>query len=164
MQLTEMLQKLYPLMPDQVERWRRSFLMGSPEIKRMLEQQIRFQAQKILSGAPAGVLLSLPPEDIARGEISLGNILYDKVRWPLGLRKKELTQHTVICGRSGSGKTNCVAQIMKQLTIQRVPMLMFDWKQTARHFLSYLNAPFDVWTAGRTLNALPLNPFVVPKG
>lgn len=74
------------------------------------------------------------------GEEVIGQILIGKVRQtdvPFGLNLEELKEHTLITGRSGSGKTTIIYLIMLQLLQRGIPFLAFDFKQDYRHLLKY---------------------------
>ncbi len=56
---------------------------------------------------------------------------------PFGLNPDELNQHTLITGRSGSGKTTILYLVAAQLLHHRIPFLAFDVKQDYRHIDRY---------------------------
>jgi len=56
---------------------------------------------------------------------------------PFGLNPDELNQHTLITGRSGSGKTTILYLVAAQLPHHRIPFLAFDVKQDYRHLHGY---------------------------
>ena len=72
----------------------------------------------------------------AAGAYELGHVLnYEKVLHPFGIREDEFIQHMAIFGRSGAGKTNTVALLIKELVRHRKPFLIFDWKRNYRDLL-----------------------------
>src|SRR3989339_1170281 len=99
--LDKILQKLEPLMPEQVEHWRKIRDISSQELKDLIEKQIISTAYHKLGNFHKEILLSLPPKNKARGLFHLGTILYKDAKWPVGLSKSELLQNTSIFGRSG---------------------------------------------------------------
>lgn len=164
MNIEKVAEKLRPLMPDEVDHWMRSIDFADSELKTLLDQQIRYAAYEKLGDFSRKILLSLPSKDKAKGEISLGTILYEKEKWPLGISQTELMQNLAIFGRSGAGKTNLSFTILKQLTGKGIPFLFLDWKRTARHLLPQMNSQINIYTAGRSLSKFIFNPFVVPPG
>lgn len=69
------------------------------------------------------------------GLIKIGRVKGTRV--PFGLNPDELNQHTLITGRSGSGKTTILYLIAAQLLQHRIPFWAFDFKQDYRHLLRY---------------------------
>jgi hypothetical protein len=164
MEIHKALRKLEPLMPRQVEHWRRTLLTGQAEVKSLLERQILATAYRILGDPHHHILLSLPPREVARGKVHLGQVLYDKEKWDFGLPFSELMQNMAIFGRSGAGKTNVAFQLLQKLVDHRIPFLFLDWKRTVRHLLPQLGRKIKVYTPGRSLAPFPFNPFLVPPG
>jgi len=164
MELSQILRKLQPLMPEQVEHWLQTLDTAQPEVKALLERQIWYTAHKVLGDFRNKILLSLPPEKKARGIFHLGTVLYDQEKWPVGLRAKELMQNLAIFGRSGAGKTNVAFHILQQLSDKGIRFLFLDWKRTARHLLPSFQNKIKVYTPGRMLSPFPFNPFLAPPG
>lgn len=69
------------------------------------------------------------------GLIRIGRV--KGTRAPFGLNPDELNQHTLITGRSGSGKTTILYLVAAQLLHHRIPFLAFDVKQDYRHIHRY---------------------------
>lgn len=164
MDIERLAKKLAPLMPEQVRQWLRARRLASPELRDLIDKQIIAASERHLGNLVRTPLLSLPPQQNAKGEISLGTVLYDRPKWPMGVNRGELLQGMSIFGRSGSGKTNLVFHILTQLARKGIPFLFLDWKQTARHFLPLLQQRANVYTPGRSLSPLPFNLFAVPPG
>jgi len=159
-----LLRKLAPLRPQQVARWRRSRELTDPETRALLDRHILLTARRVLGDDESRPLLSLPPEKVIKGSIHLGQVVYDRERWPIGISRAELLQHLAILGRSGSGKTNLCFHLLLQLSEKGIPWLFLDWKRTARHLLPQLKGRVHVSTPGRSLAPLPFNPFMAPPG
>ena len=151
-------------MPHQVQHWMRTRGLAAPELKDLIEKQIISTAYQKLGDFHNKILLSLPPENKAKGSINLGTILYDKEKHPFGISNAELLQNMGIFGRSGSGKTNLAFHIIKQLDGHRIPYLFFDNKRTLRHLIPGLRNKVNVYTPGRFLSKFTFNPFVTPPG
>ena len=73
-----------------------------------------------------------------------------------GLRQEDLTQHLLVIGQSGAGKTTLFYNLMDQLT---VPFWTFDLKQDYRHLL-----PIDDDLLVLPWTDLKFNPLKPPKG
>lgn len=100
MDIEKIAAKLRPMMPEKIDRWIKTRQMADPELKILIEKQIIATAYKRFGNFNDKILLSLPPEEKAKGTIQLGTILYDKPRWPMGLQYGELIQNMAILGRS----------------------------------------------------------------
>jgi len=180
MNIEKIAAKLKPLIPDKINHWLRARELADPELKTIIDKQIistayqtfgDFIDKQIISTAYQTfgdfhnkILLSLPPEKKAKGPIDLGTILYDKEKWPLGLKYDEIIQNTAILGRSGAGKTNVTFHILKQLIEKKIPFVFMDWKRTVRHLIPNFKYKLNIYTPGRNLVKFPFNPFVVPPG
>lgn len=156
--------KLRPLRPGSVDRWLKARALAEPELRELIEHQIRQTAQQVLGDAESQPLLSLPPANVINGPLQLGTVLYAGERGPCGLRVQELLQNVVILGRSGAGKTNIVLHLLKQLAARKIAFCFLDFKRNARQMLPHLLGPIQVYTPGRSLAPLLFNPFVTPPG
>lgn len=164
METQQILQKLEPLMPKQVQQWRRTLLVAQSEVRSLVERQILVTACKVLGDFRNKLYLSLPPKDIAAGPLHLGNVLYEREKREVGLKLSELMQNLAIFGRSGAGKTNVSFHLLTQLVEKKVYFLFLDWKRTARHLMPQLGKKIKIYTPGRSLAPFPFNPFLVPPG
>ncbi len=151
-------------MPNQVQHWMQTRELADPELKELIEKQIISTAYRHLGDFHSKILLSLPPEKKAKGSIDLGNILYEKDKWPFGISTDELMQNMAVLGRSGAGKTNVAFHILQQLVAKKIPFVFLDWKRTVRHLIPLLKSRINIYTPGRSLLKFPFNPFVVPPG
>ncbi|HDY86793.1 MAG TPA: DUF87 domain-containing protein [bacterium] len=156
--------KLKPLNPDKVSHWLKTRELADPDLKSLIDKQIISTAYQTLGDFHNKILLSLPPEKKAKGQINLGTILYDKEKHPFGISNTELLQNMGIFGRSGSGKTNLAFHIIKQLDCHKIPYLFFDNKRTMRHLIPGLRNKVNIYTPGRSLSKFSFNPFVTPPG
>jgi hypothetical protein len=154
--------KLKPLMPKQVEDWLRMRDLGDPSMQDVIDKAIVGTSQKLLGDYRNKVFLSLPPEGYLRGVFNIGNVLYEKEKWPVAIQSGELLQNLFICGRSGAGKTSAVFHLLRQFTARGVPFLFLDWKRTARHLIPSLKAKVNVFTPGREISQMIFNPLIVP--
>jgi len=164
METLQILQKLEPLMPRQVQRWRRTLLLAGSEVKSLIERQILATSVKVLGDFRTKLLLSLPPKEVAAGPLHLGTVIYERDKWDVGLKPSELMQNLAILGRSGAGKTNVSFHLLQQLVAKSIHFLFLDWKRTARHLMPLLGKKIKIYTPGRSLAPFPFNPFLVPPG
>lgn len=164
MDILNIARKLEPLIPDQIEKWLRIREGADAELKALLDRQLFSIAYKFLGNFHNKIFLSLPPKLKARGEISLGTVVYEQEKWPFGISSSELMQHMGIFGRSGAGKTNVAFQILLQLAEKKIPWLFVDWKRTARALIPKLKGKVSIYTPGRRLSPFPFNPFIAPPG
>ncbi len=159
-----LLEKLEPLMPKQVRQWRTVRNSADAEFKRLLDQEVVRQGERVFGDIRNSILLSLPPQKNSRGTLNLGTIQYGAPKWPLSLSESELLQNLAVFGRSGAGKTNVVFHLLEQLSTRKIPWLFLDWKRTARHLLPQLRNKTQIYTPGRSLSPMAFNPFIVPPG
>jgi hypothetical protein len=156
--------KLHPLIPETINHWMKSYELADTELRSLIEKQIISTAYRTFGDFHHKILLSLPSEDISKGSIDLGTILYDKQKWPFGLKYNEVIQNAAILGRSGAGKTNVTFHILSQLIEKKIPFVFMDWKRTVRHLIPNFTNKLNIYTPGRNLVKFPFNPFVVPPG
>ncbi len=164
MDIEQLINKLAPLVPAEVEHWRRVLDLGDPDMKNLIEKQVGRRAHQLLGNFREKLLLSLPPRSKARRSIHLGTVQYETEKWDFGITQDELLRNMGIFGMSGSGKTNLAFHLLRQLAEKGVPFLFWDWKRTARHLLPHLRKKVRVYTPGRLLSPFPFNPFIPPPG
>ena len=164
MDFERMARKLRPLMPEKAERWLRVLSTGGPQLKTLVQRQILRITREIFGGVNNNLLLSLPSRRNVRGEFQLGEVVYEKEKWPAGLTRNELMRNVAIFGMSGAGKTNVVLHLVRQLVEKKVPFLFLDWKRNARQFLPGLRSKVNVYTPGREVSEFTFNPLIAPPG
>lgn len=167
MEADELFAKLRPLMGERLERLRLAYLAEDEDGQREIETILRLTYAKRTNERINQGQILLPPPDpgVAAGEFVLGDVAYnDRKVCPFGLRRDELIQHTAIFGRSGSGKTNTVFQMIGQLLKADIPFLIFDWKRNYRDMLSLTDKEVLVFTVGRPVAPIQFNPLIPPPG
>lgn len=164
MNIEAIARKLAPIMPDKVEHWMRVRESADPELRSLIERQIVETAYKHLGDFQHKPLLSLPPKELCAGRFHLGTVLYESKKWDFCISPQDLIQNTVICGRSGSGKTNVTLHLLQQFADARVPFLFLDWKRTVRHIVPRLKTKLAFYTPGRKVSPFQFNPFISPPG
>ena len=107
----------------------------------------------------------LPPKpSTASGPLLVGSATYgDHTSTPFGLRLHELYQHTMIVGRSGSGKTNTCMLLLKGLAELGTPWMLLDWKSTYRELLPHI-PDMQVFTVGKDSAPFHFNPLIPIQG
>ncbi len=98
-----------------------------------------------------------PKGNEVSGEIKLGEAIESGA--PFGLGIKEITQHILLAGMSGSGKTTILYNLMNQLLKKGIPFFCFDFK---KEFRGYIRKSDDVLVL-RPEN-FKLNPLRPPEG
>jgi hypothetical protein len=161
--LEDLLDKLAPLRPEDVSRWRRQLATVDERTRKLLEWKIHLTAREVL-GTTDRLLLSRPAREACAGGLELGHAVYEKRLWPFALREAELLQHMAVFGRTGSGKSNLVLLLLRELGTAKVPFLAFDWKRGYRHALPLLGSKVELVTPGRSLLPFHFNPFACPPG
>ena len=136
--------------------------------RRDIEIAVELQLEKHLGvGAwESEAALSLPSATQADGDCRLGMVMSgNRAMHPFGLREDEFIQHAAIFGRSGAGKTNTVAVLIRELVRCGKPFLIFDWKRNYRDLLAGPEpVPLEVYTVGRSVRPLRFNPLIPPPG
>jgi len=164
----ELCRKLKPVLGRKIDALWRSYLTEDIDGKREIETTLNILAAKVLGdGFDTGqILLSPPSRDIAAGEYPLGAVWYNgRGLCPFGIREEEWIQHVAVFGRSGAGKTNLIFEMIGRLLEARKPFLVFDWKRNYRDILAqYKNEEILVYTVGRNVAPLQLNPLIPPAG
>jgi len=112
-------------------------------------------------------ILSVPPEETAaRGEIEIGNVMRGRVPvYPLKLKRQSLLKHIGIFGSTGSGKTNALYSIIRSISENNIPILIFDFsKRNYRDLLeSELGNKINVFTVGKNTAPFRFNPLLPPE-
>jgi hypothetical protein len=169
MTFDEDIRRLAPLIgKDHSKRLWRAYLMEDRDGQDDIHAWVRLNLEKRLGNdlLSAGQFLSLPTSNEADGRYYLGDVMQaGESDYAFGLRDHEMIQHMTIFGRSGAGKTNTVALLLKSLAKHKKPFLLFDWKQNYRDMLAEEGGiPLEIYTVGRNVRPLHFNPLIPPKG
>lgn len=113
---------------------------------------------------------SLTPEvDLLSGEltggngsIALGTSVFTSQR--IGLSPEQLLLHTAVTGKTGTGKTTMLKEMIRQLNERDIPVLILEpVKREYRDLIATLKNG-RVFTVERQITPLRINPFDVPPG
>jgi len=119
-------------------------------------------------GFDDAILLLPPPAATCQAKYLLGAVQYNgKNLRPFGLTSQDLLQHTVIAGRSGSGKSNLMLYLAKQFIKSKKPFLLFSFKKEYRQLVAWAKAEGTeilLFTGGRPHAEFRFNPLLLPKG
>lgn len=141
-----------------------SYLAEDEKGKKEIEELLPILAQKALKkDYNEGYNLLVPPsKEQALGKYPLGEVVYaERGFYPFGLREEDWIQHLSIFGRTGSGKTNLVYQILKNFIQKGKPFLVFDWKRSYRK-LAEENPSIKIYSIGQKACSFGFNPLVPP--
>lgn len=163
------LRKLEPFIGhEKALRLLRTYQMEDADGRRDIEVAVQIQLERKLGVTPlsADQALSLPQESQAAGPYVLGTVMAgDRPLYPFGIREEEFIQHVAIFGRSGAGKTNTVAILIRELVCHEIPFMIFDWKRNYRDLIAPPHQiPMIVYTVGRPVHPLRFNPLIPPPG
>lgn len=112
--------------------------------------------------------IRLPPPSPEKliGEYHLGQVIYpDSVYSQFGIRENEFIKHILICGMTGTGKTNLSFQLLRELVRHKKPFLVFDWKRNYRYlkqFPEFKN--LKIIRVGNKDDSFRFNPLIPPTG
>jgi hypothetical protein len=127
----DLLRKLDPTLKSRVKSlWHLGVLSKDPKTEYLNRQLLKLLADRYSKiDYKDEIRLPPPPKDKLPGEYYLGDIIYpDTPYGSLGLREDDFPRHILICGMTGTGKTNLCFQILKEFAHQNKPFWIFDWK------------------------------------
>ncbi len=163
--IEELFRRLRGLYGEKIDELWQLYLLSTPSEKIELEQYIRHLYTNQLENTIKEKKILLPPRNNYAGEYFLGYVNYNNKDYaPFGIKENEWIQHTVIFGRSGSGKTNVVYLIINMLLYYRKPFLIFDWKKNYRDLLQhdYAFRSLQMYTIGNNIVPFRFNPLIPP--
>lgn len=164
----ELCRKLRPVMGARIDGlWLAYLAESEADGKADIEQTLEMLAVKHL-GADYHIDRSpFPPptRKFARsGDIPVGAVSYaGRAMYPFLLKSLRLTEHVLIAGRSGSGKTNLTFVLMQGIMARGIKVLALDWKRGYRDLMA-LHRNLRVYTIGRDVSGFRFNPLIPPPG
>ena len=159
---------LRPIIGKQADQFWQCYLFQDQEGREELEAQLNLLVNAHLNTDVQNItpIFHPPRQQDAQGEVFIGMVHYNgKDMFPFGLRPMELVQHTSLVGRTGSGKSNAGYLLAMNLTKAGIPWLCLDWKQSWRRLRNLPELQdLRVYTIGRDVAPLRINPLIPPKG
>jgi len=151
--LDERLKIIEKAEPETARKLRERYLIEDKKGKENMRWLIDITAEKILN--KNDILLPFIPQELIWGEINLGKVLSGKKElYNFYLKKEQLLKHLGVFGSTGSGKTNFIHHLIKELAKQKIPVLVFDFSKQ-----NYRNLPVDKKILEpASFNFNPLNP------
>lgn len=164
----ELCQQLQPVLGDRVNRLWTTYIAESQAANRAdIERTLELLAAKHLGVNFSPDRNPFPPPSSSfcgKGEIPVGDIYYGgKSLRSFKLRADRLKEHLLICGRSGSGKTNLAFHLMEGIMNAGIKVLAMDWKRGYRDLLQ-IQPDLRVYTVGRDVSPIQFNPLIPPAG
>jgi hypothetical protein len=164
----QLCRQLKPVLGRKIDRLWQAYLAESDvKGKADIEQTLELLAAKYLkkSFEIDSNPFPPPPESFSKkGEIKLGAVSYAHQQlYPFYLQTDRLKEHILLCGRSGSGKTNLAFILMDEIIDAGVKVLALDWKRGYRDLLNR-HKNMKVYTIGRDISPFRFNPFISPPG
>jgi len=164
----ELCRKLQPVLGKKIDALWRVYLAESDAAgKADVEQTLELLAAKHLGAGFQPDRSPFPPPSkqfAESGDVSLGQISYgNRKLYPFLLRSGRLTEHILVAGRSGSGKTNLTFVLMQGIMARGIKVVALDWKRGYRDLLD-VQPDLRVYTVGRNVSPFRFNPLIPPKG
>ncbi|MEL6497994.1 MAG: DUF87 domain-containing protein [Planctomycetota bacterium] len=156
-------QGLRPLLGSHADALDHAWLTGNERERRELEVASELMRRQ----AGSGVLLDPPSGNQASAAVHLGRIRHGKRQLgTYGLSYHALNRHVGVFGSSGSGKSNLVLHMLRQLIEHQIHWVLFDYKRSARALASLeLPTPVHILTTARGLaSSLRFNLLSPPPG
>ena len=166
MKVEDIFKKLKPVAGKSLDLLWQEYLISDSKTQKVIETGLQLILARVFGETfeETEILLEPPPEDIAYGEYLLGSVYYDHEKYySFGLRENEWIQHIGIFGRSGSGKTNIVFNIILELIKHRKKFLLFDWKRNYRDLYKEISDEMLIFTVGRNISPFYFNPLIPPE-
>jgi len=143
-------------------------LLSSPELAAMIH--LPTQEVKGFFVRPQAKFDVTPHSEKSEDEIELGEIV--NRGQPTGvsytISPNALTRHTMVVGTTGSGKTNTVFHLLRQLAVRDIPFLVIEPAKTEYRALlesDELKNKLRIFTLGKeTVSPFRLNPFQILPG
>jgi hypothetical protein len=164
----ELCRKLKPVLGRKIDGlWAAYLAETDPGGRVDIEQTLELLAGKHLGQNYEPDRAPFPPPTRAFatcGDIPIGMVAYaNRALYPFALRSARLTEHVLIAGRSGSGKTNLTFVLLDSLMERGVKVLALDWKRGYRDLLG-IHPELRVHTIGREIAPFRFNPLIPPPG
>ena len=164
----ELCRRLKPVLGKRVDALWTAYLSDTDAGgKADIEQTLELLAGKHLGTGYEPDRSPFPPpsrEFTESGDVALGRVSYGtREMYPFMLKSGRLTEHILVAGRSGSGKTNLTFVLMQGIMARGIKVVALDWKRGYRDLLS-LQPDLRVYTIGRDVSPFRFNPLIPPRG
>ncbi|OVE73913.1 hypothetical protein BVX94_02235 [bacterium B17] len=168
--IEELLERLKPILgSERTRKYWLTYLAADRTERSRIEALLQIMAARELDLAPGSdsVYLAPPPQDIAgSGNFLIGDITCNrKVIGELQLTESDINQHTLVAGRSGSGKTTAVFRFLCSAHENDMRFLVLDWKNEYRSLVRHhkMGRDLRVFTVGKSeVSPLQFNPLIPP--
>lgn len=165
-----MLDRLLPVLgKEKTQAYWLAYLAAGKEDRQRIEALLQMMAARELGIGPGSDGLFLPPpsaEAASAGTFLVGSVLSNaKTLGPLQLTIQDVNQHTLVAGRSGSGKTTAVFRLLASARQNVIRTLVLDWKNEYRSLVRHheIGPDLRVFTVGRSdVSPLRFNPLIPP--
>ena len=151
--IKETLRKLKPFIGKKADKLWVRHSTGDRLEKQEWEQVINLLAEKYrISTIEDSITLPPPVKEESRGDIFIGDTRYlSQPSLKFSLNLPELTRHMGIFGSTGTGKTTLAKNILRELTKQRIPFIVFDWEKNYRDLIKE-NKEVKIFTLGTDIS------------
>ena len=162
----DLCRRLKPVLGRKVDALWRAYLADSDADGRAdIEQTLELLAAKHLGTDYQPDRSPFPPParsfsesgDVAIGQVSYGH----RELYPFQLKSGRLTEHLLVAGRSGSGKTNLTFVLMQGIMARGIRVVALDWKRGYRDLLQ-VRPDLRIHTIGRSVSPFRFNPLIPP--
>lgn len=169
--IEDTLERLRPVLgKEKVQRYWLAYLAADRDGRQRMEALLQIMVARDLDIGPGSdsIYLAAPPDYLcSSGSFLIGDVICGKK--PVGqlkLTAQDLNQHTLIAGRSGSGKTTAVFRLLASAHENNVRFMVLDWKSEYRSLIRdpELGKDTRVFTVGKSkVSPLQFNPLIPPQ-
>lgn len=129
----DLIKRLKPIIGNKSDPIWNAYLASDPQERRLTHQSLEQLHTQLIDNYQNEKIILSPPSNFYQlhGDYPIGTIIYaDKSLYPFSLQETELTQHIGVFGRTGSGKTYFVKNLLLTHIKLNRPVIIFDWKGT----------------------------------
>jgi len=165
-----LLERLAPVLgKEKTQTYWLAYLAAGKDEKERILLLLQVMATRQLGLGPGSEAVYLPPpppETAGAGTFFIGHTTCNRrMVGDLRLTLQDVNQHTLIAGRSGSGKTTAVFNVLASAHDNNIKILVLDWKNEYRSLVKHpsLGPGLRVFTVGRSdIAPLRFNPLIPP--
>ncbi|MBN4081228.1 DUF87 domain-containing protein, partial [Caldithrix abyssi] len=137
-EIKELLRKLEPVIGKRAKNlWYLNLFSKNAKEEKENKDLLRLLADKNAKISYHEKIRLPPPEkEKLSGMYKIGQVIYPERDYgEFGLREDEFIKHILIVGMTGTGKSNLSFHILKELSKQKKPFIVFDWKKSYRDLM-----------------------------